>query len=113
MKPPNVGANMMFKATIPAENHRAFDPEPDKTGSTPLDRLERHPNSRKAAIDAFCWQCMGGANHGTRRMIRECTAPRCALFRFRPFQHVKTTITAHSQSDLAVDAATDDSYMRD
>ena len=55
--------------------------------STPIDRLHRRPGSRKAAIDAFCWNCMGGeGNVGVPRMIRECTSPGCALFRFRPYQ---------------------------
>lgn len=54
--------------------------------------------SRAAAIDAMCAHCMGctakeqGARNkdwthpGFRKEIRNCSAPHCPLFEFRPFQ---------------------------
>jgi len=66
--------------------------ESHKKRSTPIDRLRRKPGSRKAAIDAFCWDCMGGdGNVGVTRMIRDCTSPSCPLFSFRPYQKKKAS----------------------
>ena len=46
--------------------------------------------TRGMAIKAFCSQCMGCNEEriepGFAKMVRECTAPRCALYKFRPFQ---------------------------
>ena len=61
--------------------------ESHKKRPTPVDRLKRNPRSRKAAIDAYCWNCLGGdGSVGVTRMIRECSSPGCALFAFRPYQ---------------------------
>ena len=48
-------------------------------------------NTRKTAIDAFCMQCMGTSDPdapqaGYRRDIKECTAPACPLYNWRPYQ---------------------------
>jgi hypothetical protein len=49
------------------------------------------PKSMKKAIAAMCFQCMGGTEDdlpdgGWKDLIRTCTAPTCALFRFRPYK---------------------------
>jgi len=38
--------------------------------------------TRKTAIDAFCWECMGEL----REEIRNCTATHCPLYNFRPYK---------------------------
>ena len=47
--------------------------------------------SYKLAIAAFCQQCMGCTTEhlqpGTSGDIRNCTAPDCPLFEYRPYQH--------------------------
>jgi len=56
----------------------------------PLEIRAARPSSLRASINAMCWQCMGGEegeNHV--KLIRNCAAPRCALFVVRPYQRVK------------------------
>lgn len=55
---------------------------------TPGEKLAENPRSMRAAINAMCWQCMGGdgADPGWRNMIRNCTSPKCALWNFRPYR---------------------------
>lgn len=46
-------------------------------------------NTRKTAIEAFCWHCMGGSETevaGIRASIRDCTAPECPLYNWRPYK---------------------------
>jgi hypothetical protein len=56
----------------------------------PLLQAMAKPKSRRAAINAKCAECMGCTiDHiecGFRREIRNCTAPHCPLFTFRPYQ---------------------------
>lgn len=74
-------------SSIPHQKAQLRALEAHKRRPTPIDRLKRHPRGRKAAIDAFCWGCMGGkGNVGLPGMIRECSSSNCALFRFRPYQ---------------------------
>ncbi|OVE76761.1 hypothetical protein BVX97_00490 [bacterium E08(2017)] len=40
--------------------------------------------SRKSAIEAFCIECMGFEN--VVYEIRNCTAPCCPLYEYRPYQ---------------------------
>ena len=40
--------------------------------------------SMRAAIKAFCCECMGWEDY--HRGIRDCTSPACPLFPYRPFQ---------------------------
>ncbi len=54
-------------------------------------RASRNPVSRKAAIEAMCFQCMGGTaeslpDPGWKNDIRHCTARDCALWPHRPYQ---------------------------
>ena len=58
----------------------------------PLQKLQRNPKSRAQAVKAMCWQCMGeGNDSGWRWGIGNCTIPDCALYHFRPYQHLKDT----------------------
>ena len=73
--------------TVPPQKAPPTAAETQNKRPTPIDRHKRKPGSRKAAIDAFCWSCMGGdGNVSVPRMVRECTSPGCALFGFRPYQ---------------------------
>ena len=75
---------------LPPQKAQPTASEAQNRRSTPIDRLKRNPRSRKAAVDAFCWGCMGGdGNVGVPSMIRECSSPGCSLFGFRPFQKKK------------------------
>lgn len=51
---------------------------------TPQQKLHEKP-TRKHAIDAMCHECMGN-EVGVMEMIRECSAPRCPLYQFRPYK---------------------------
>ena len=54
---------------------------------TPLARLKENPNSRRLAIEAFCFQCMysgGNGDGGWRQQVNDCTTDKCALWRVRP-----------------------------
>jgi len=42
--------------------------------------------SPRDAIDAFCCECMGNSGAAISD-IRGCTAPKCPLFHFRPYQN--------------------------
>lgn len=49
-------------------------------------------DTRKTAIDAMCWQCMGGSadeKHGVREEIRNCTASNCPLYAWKPYRLAK------------------------
>ena len=56
----------------------------------PILRAMTKPKSMRAAINAMCAACMGCSidhmERGFRHEIRDCTAPHCPLFRFRPYQ---------------------------
>ena len=43
-------------------------------------RRAENGESRKAGMDAYCWQCVGFE----QEEIRRCSAPECALWEFRP-----------------------------
>ena len=50
-----------------------------------------NPSSKKIAIDAFCFHCMGGTKDelpdpGWKDLIKTCTAPTCPLYLHRPYQ---------------------------
>jgi len=48
----------------------------------PLERFQDNPKSRKAAIEAKCWDCCCQQ----REEIRECPMKDCPLWEFRPYQ---------------------------
>ncbi|MBG56801.1 MAG: hypothetical protein CMK46_00750 [Porticoccus sp.] len=62
---------------------------PIKPEQNPVKRALIRP-TRKNAIDAMCAQCLGCTKDhiesGFRESIRDCTAPHCSLFPFRPYQ---------------------------
>jgi flagellar biosynthesis regulator FlaF len=56
-----------------------------------MKRAKADPKSKVKAIHAFCFNCMGGTidelpDHGWKDGIRDCTAPECPLYNFRPFK---------------------------
>lgn len=59
--------------------------------SNPILKAKEEPNSRRFAINAMCASCMGCTETaivpGFRKEVRECSAPRCPLYAFRPYQH--------------------------
>lgn len=53
-------------------------------------KYKRNPKSRKLAIYANCFECMGGTeadmpDPGWKEAIRDCTSAECNLFQFRPY----------------------------
>jgi hypothetical protein len=59
--------------------------------------------SRKAGMDAFCWQCVGFKQEEVRR----CSAPECPLYEWRPVkpkseptEQQRQWIRAHRQAEL-------------
>lgn len=61
-----------------------------KAELNPIVKSKKFPQSRKLAINAFCANCMGCTEDhlekGFREEIKNCTAPKCPLYRFRPYQ---------------------------
>lgn len=60
-----------------------------KVQSNPILAYDKNP-TRSRAIKAMCTQCMGCTREriepGFARLIRECAAPSCPLYQFRPYQ---------------------------
>lgn len=53
----------------------------------PLEKLQDNPTSRKLAIDAMCYTCVGaGADSGVRAAIRNCGVRKCPLYACRPYK---------------------------
>lgn len=53
-------------------------------------KLEKNPKSLRLAIDAMCFNCMGGTRDhmpdpGWRQLIATCTSKGCPLLGFRPY----------------------------
>lgn len=61
-----------------------------KAEHNPIRKLRNRPESLRMSINAFCAQCMGCTDEsiepGFREQVRNCTAPRCALYAVRPYQ---------------------------
>ena len=56
------------------------------TNKTLREKYNEKP-TRKAAIDLFCQECMGGEDEpGVRSHIRKCTATKCPLYPYRPYK---------------------------
>ena len=52
----------------------------------PQEKFEQK-STRKTAIDAFCFQCMGGEGEvGIKWSIGNCTTSSCPLYEYRPFK---------------------------
>ena len=64
--------------------------EPDLgTGKSfdPVARAREKPASRRLAVRAYCWLCMGGGkNVNTQNMIRDCPTENCTLHHRRPYK---------------------------
>lgn len=55
--------------------------------TNPLERFKAHP-TRKHAIHANCYQCMGNGEDSTWKTdIGNCGIQECALWKFRPYQN--------------------------
>lgn len=68
--------------------------------------------SRRKAISAYCWDCMGGqeggrsgANGNVRKLIHECTIESCFIHNFRPYQDWRQTVDVESGVTGALPAA--------
>lgn len=55
---------------------------------TPTQRAQQNPQSMRAAVNAKCFDCVGGehADHGYHRAIRDCPSTRCPLHGVRPYR---------------------------
>lgn len=49
---------------------------------SPVEKLAKNPKSLRLAINAMCYQCMGGY----KNEIKGCTATGCALYNVRPYR---------------------------
>ena len=62
--------------------------------NNPIRQFVANPNSRVAAINAKCAECMGCTpDHmemGFRASISSCSSYSCPLHRFRPYQREKS-----------------------
>jgi hypothetical protein len=58
--------------------------------TNPMQRfLAADKPTRKQAIDAMCWTCMGGdegTSPGVRESIRDCSSRYCPLVTLRPYR---------------------------
>lgn len=64
--------------------------------TSPLEKWVRNPKSLRMAINAHCWQCVGGSNSSegrilTMREIRDCRSEVCPLNTVRPYQNAEET----------------------
>ena len=58
---------------------------------TPTQKAKANPKSRALAIDANCYECVGGnSSEGYKRLVRDCGLEgKCSLWPHRPWQDVK------------------------
>ncbi|MEX3984034.1 hypothetical protein AB4Y45_34155 [Paraburkholderia sp. EG287A] len=74
----------------------------------PVEQAQANPKSVKAAVKAFCWECVGAdADPGAKFRVRDCTVTRCALHPHRPWQNVKGGHTQETGADGEVLASGD------
>jgi hypothetical protein len=53
----------------------------------PIEKARRNPKSLRMAINAKCWDCMGGmSDPGIRERIGACSLVACSLNPVRPYQ---------------------------
>ena len=73
---------------------REENPDHERTQRNPYQRW-LDADTRKNAIAAMCWTCMGGSeseSEGARASIRDCTSNgdngtiRCPLYAWRPYR---------------------------
>jgi hypothetical protein len=84
----------MIDADVMTENETEETRVQSKTKKAPennlIVRFIKSP-TRKSAINAQCFNCLGGTKYsvpdkGWRQDIRECRVPDCYVWSFRPFQ---------------------------
>lgn len=57
------------------------------TKKNPIERLNEKPTSMRRAINAKCYDCVGGdGDQGWRQRVRKCFDNKCPLYNFRPFK---------------------------
>lgn len=49
---------------------------------TPREKLDSNPSSLRAAINCFCFECLGES----RADVKACTVKKCPLWNVRPWQ---------------------------
>lgn len=55
----------------------------------------KHPESRSSAVDAMCFECVGGyCDSNPRGQVRDCAVTGCPLWTVRPWQDVKDRTAA-------------------
>lgn len=61
------------------------------TAQNPLAKVAKFPESRSSAINAKCYECLGGTKEDLRtqnsvvNMIRGCSSSDCPLWHLRPY----------------------------
>lgn len=58
---------------------------PPSTKRSPFGRFVEK-NTRKNAIDAFCFRCKGGGLPETIKKIKTCENTLCTLYEWRPYK---------------------------
>ena len=59
------------------------------TSFDPVAKAAADPHSRRKAINAYCWQCMGGGSHpNVQHMIAGCGIDTCLIHHVRPYQRM-------------------------
>lgn len=86
---------MNKNARIALENWRKENPNPERSPQKNPYKKWLENNTRKSAIGALCWTCMGGTkdeSNGATISIKECTsnglngAIKCPLYEWRPYK---------------------------
>lgn len=56
----------------------------------PIEKAADNPKSLRLAVNAFCWDCVGGdADPGPKQRVRDCAVQGCPLWSHRPWQKIK------------------------
>ena len=83
---------MMIKSQNLTQKNRHHEPVKKKTLLTHADHALNNKTSLRKAINAKCWDCVGGKfstddNSGVRKEIRLCPVTKCSLWNFRPYKN--------------------------
>ena len=57
----------------------------EKLCRDPMEKARKNPKSKRAAINAMCFDCVGGnSDGGWRNLVETCQIENCPLFLHRP-----------------------------
>ena len=103
--------------TFPQPKARANAPESSQRANgyvNPVPENAGNRTSRALAIKAMCAHCVGCTpDHiepGFREEIRNCSAPNCPLWHFRPYQTKKAPVATEAEETIPVREESSDEY---